>query len=81
MESGVHPPRTHELLQELRDISSMAMEHFDEHLLPRINKMQASIDNSELYFFIIINHSTLIYFRRFICSCKKYFKITCRSKC
>lgn len=24
------PPRPHEILQELRDISSMAMEHFDE---------------------------------------------------
>lgn len=29
-------PRTHELLQELRDISSMAMEHFDEIILPRM---------------------------------------------
>ncbi|XP_012277668.1 F-box only protein 28 [Orussus abietinus] len=28
------PPRTHEILQELRDISSMAMEHFDEKILP-----------------------------------------------
>ncbi|KAF2895220.1 hypothetical protein ILUMI_10952 [Ignelater luminosus] len=30
------PPRTHELLQELRDISSMALEHFDEVILPRL---------------------------------------------
>ncbi|OXU31109.1 hypothetical protein TSAR_016405 [Trichomalopsis sarcophagae] len=28
------PPRTPEILQELRDISSMAMEHFDEKILP-----------------------------------------------
>ncbi|CAB0005763.1 unnamed protein product, partial [Nesidiocoris tenuis] len=28
------PPRAHEILQELRDISSMAMEHFDERILP-----------------------------------------------
>lgn len=28
------PPRAHEILQELRDISSMAMEHFDENILP-----------------------------------------------
>ncbi|XP_066592217.1 F-box only protein 28 [Prorops nasuta] len=28
------PPRPHEILQELRDISSMAMEHFDEKILP-----------------------------------------------
>nr|XP_022900138.1 F-box only protein 28 [Onthophagus taurus] len=30
------PPRTHELLQELRDISSMAMEHFEEFILPNL---------------------------------------------
>lgn len=30
------PPRTHELLQELRDISSMAMEHFDEKIAPTL---------------------------------------------
>uniref|UniRef100_A0A0A9WGF7 F-box only protein 28 n=1 Tax=Lygus hesperus TaxID=30085 RepID=A0A0A9WGF7_LYGHE len=29
-----NPPRAHEILQELRDISSMAMEHFDERILP-----------------------------------------------
>lgn len=29
-------PRPHEFLQEFRDISSMAMEYFDEHLLPGI---------------------------------------------
>lgn len=28
------PPRAHEVLQELRDISSMAMEHFDEKIVP-----------------------------------------------
>ncbi|CAH1967818.1 unnamed protein product [Acanthoscelides obtectus] len=32
------PPRTHQLLQELRDLSSMAMEHFDEHILPGIKE-------------------------------------------
>ncbi|XP_003744151.1 F-box only protein 28 [Galendromus occidentalis] len=30
------PPRPHEVLQELRDISSMAMEHFDECIQPRL---------------------------------------------
>lgn len=30
------PPRAHEILQELRDISSMAMEHFDEKILPSL---------------------------------------------
>ncbi|KAF5278528.1 hypothetical protein FQR65_LT15654 [Abscondita terminalis] len=35
-------PRTHELLQELRDISSMAMEHFDETILPHMKQKVAS---------------------------------------
>lgn len=29
-------PRSHEFLQELRDISSMAMEHFEENVVPRL---------------------------------------------
>lgn len=36
VEASSCPPRTHEFLQELRDISSMAMEHFDEHILPNL---------------------------------------------
>lgn len=32
------PPRSHEILQELRDISSMAMEHFDEHIVPLLKQ-------------------------------------------
>ncbi|XP_054283725.1 uncharacterized protein LOC129000763 [Macrosteles quadrilineatus] len=31
-------PRPHEFLQEYRDVSSMAMEHFDEKILPRIRE-------------------------------------------
>nr|CAD7262194.1 unnamed protein product [Timema shepardi] len=30
------PPKTHEILQELRDLSSMAMEHFDEKIAPSL---------------------------------------------
>ncbi|CAD5119904.1 DgyrCDS8484 [Dimorphilus gyrociliatus] len=30
--------RSHEILTELRDISSMAMEHFDEHIVPLLKK-------------------------------------------
>ncbi|XP_063981630.1 F-box only protein 28 [Diachasmimorpha longicaudata] len=33
-----YPPRAHEILQELRDISSMAMEHFDEKILPALKQ-------------------------------------------
>lgn len=35
-----NPPRAHELLQELRDISSMAIEHFDEKIAPLLRKPQ-----------------------------------------
>ncbi|KAJ8308011.1 hypothetical protein KUTeg_012885 [Tegillarca granosa] len=36
------PPRAHEFLQELRDISSMAMEHFEEKIAPALKaKMPA----------------------------------------
>jgi F-box protein 28 len=31
-------PKSFELLQELRDISSMAMEHFEEHIVPTLKK-------------------------------------------
>ncbi|XP_050358111.1 F-box only protein 28 isoform X2 [Nymphalis io] len=32
------PPRAHEVLQELRDISSMAIEHFDEKISPALRR-------------------------------------------
>ena len=32
------PQRAHEVLQELRDISSMAMEHFDENVVSILKK-------------------------------------------
>ena len=35
-----NPPKSYELLQELRDISSMAMEHFEEHIVPTMKKNQ-----------------------------------------
>lgn len=34
LEGTDDPPRAHEILQELRDISSMAIEHFDEKICP-----------------------------------------------
>lgn len=34
--------RAHEILQELRDISSMAIEHFDEKIVPEIRKSSSS---------------------------------------
>lgn len=36
------PPRAHEILQELRDISSMAMEHFDEKIVPILKQKMLS---------------------------------------
>ena len=35
-----NPPKSYELLQELRDISSMAMEHFEEHIVPTLKRHQ-----------------------------------------
>lgn len=52
VESAQAPPRTHEFLQELRDISSMAMEHFDEHILPNL-KMKPS----KFQFNIFLSHN------------------------
>lgn len=34
-------PRTQEALQELRDLSSMAMEHFDEKVAPALKQKSA----------------------------------------
>ncbi|XP_068624446.1 F-box only protein 28 isoform X2 [Battus philenor] len=38
VETSKTPPRAHEVLQELRDISSMAIEHFDEKISPAFRK-------------------------------------------
>ncbi|XP_034837579.1 F-box only protein 28 [Maniola hyperantus] len=38
VESSKTPPRAHEVLQELRDISSMAIEHFDDKISPAFRK-------------------------------------------
>lgn len=40
--SSTTPPRPHDVLQELRDISSMAMEHFDEKILPKLKERMAA---------------------------------------
>lgn len=34
----LRPLRAHEVLQELRDISSMAIDHFDEKIAPNLKK-------------------------------------------
>lgn len=43
--------RAHEILQELRDISSMAIEHFDEKIVPDIKKTRpdANVSISSIY--------------------------------
>ncbi|CAG9790017.1 unnamed protein product [Diatraea saccharalis] len=38
VETTKTPPRAHEVLQELRDISSMAIEHFDDKISPAFRK-------------------------------------------
>lgn len=44
IQADENPPRAYEILQELRDISSMAMEYFDEKIVPGF-KCQVSINN------------------------------------
>ena len=50
LRTNCETPRTYEVLQELRDISSMAMEHFDEKIVPGLlkkhQKETASTSNS-----------------------------------
>lgn len=38
IQTDENPPRAYEILQELRDISSMAMEYFDEKIVPSLPK-------------------------------------------
>lgn len=40
------PQRAHEVLQELRDISSMAMEYFDEKIVPILKRKLPGSDVS-----------------------------------
>ena len=40
-----NPPRAFEILQELRDISSMAMEHFDEKISPELIRAASSVSS------------------------------------
>merc|ERR1719471_1127982 len=42
-------PRSYEVLQELRDISSMAMEYFDEKIVPTLKVCEASFRNPAAY--------------------------------
>lgn len=41
--------RAHEVLQELRDISSMAIEHFDEKIVPEIKKNRPEATQMTFY--------------------------------
>ncbi|KAH3851252.1 hypothetical protein DPMN_093732 [Dreissena polymorpha] len=44
LQSSDQPPRSHEFLQELRDISSMAMEHFDEKIAPGLKSRLPTVN-------------------------------------
>lgn len=51
--------RAHELLQELRDISSMAMERFDEKVVPRLKQHLQSTPNRNCHSVTIAGPSNL----------------------
>ncbi|KAK9510660.1 hypothetical protein O3M35_005397 [Rhynocoris fuscipes] len=53
-----NPPRAHEILQELRDISSMAMEHFDEKILPQL-KLNMGVVSPYLHTINVDHHEDL----------------------
>lgn len=61
VETDATPPRTHQLLEELRDLSSMAMEHFDEHILPRVKeemeKRTGKYFHKKIYLFNVTSFS------------------------
>ena len=46
IQNNPNPPRVHELLQELRDISSMAMEYFEEKIAPSLKSKMSANNNS-----------------------------------
>lgn len=48
------PLRTHEVLQELRDISAMAIDHFEEKIAPTLKKAYCELPARSL-----LNYSTV----------------------
>lgn len=42
------PLRTHEVLQELRDISSMAIDHFEEKIAPTLKRAYCELPTRSL---------------------------------
>jgi len=48
LQTEEQPPRAYEILQELRDISSMAMEYFDEKIVPTLPCPVSPLKNSFL---------------------------------
>lgn len=44
----LRPLRAHEVLQELRDISSMAIDHFDEQIAPNLKKSFCEISSQKM---------------------------------
>jgi len=62
--TAAEPPaksmRAHEVLQELRDISSMAIEHFDEKIAPDIKKLRENPHNVSIYDILQSPRPTLV---------------------
>ncbi|CAG2171185.1 unnamed protein product [Oppiella nova] len=48
IQNNQNPPRVHELLQELRDISSMAMEYFEEKIAPSLKNKLSNCSSSSV---------------------------------
>lgn len=55
-----HPLRTHEILQELRDISSMAIDHFEEKIASELKKAYCSLPSRTDFSGALVTYSSFV---------------------
>lgn len=55
-----NPLRTHEILQELRDISSMAIDHFEEKIAPELKKAYCSLPSRSDFNGALVSYSDFV---------------------
>lgn len=66
------PLRTHDVLQELRDISSMAIDHFEEKIAPTLKRAYCELPTRAA----LLNCSNVQYH----CKCYMNFRISFKQK-
>lgn len=55
-----YPLRTHEILQELRDISSMAIDHFEEKIAPQLKKAYCNLPSRSDFSGALVSYSSFV---------------------